>query len=81
MGIPRDAGPPFHGKPGRVRGDWTTTYRDYFGAILGRSTVAQQKLSVRKIRDVLRLMTEARLSDRQIAAVIGTRLSRDGTLR
>jgi hypothetical protein len=33
--------------------------------------VAQPRLSVRKIRDVLRLKTEARLSDRQIAAVLG----------
>jgi hypothetical protein len=29
-------------------------------------------LSVRKIREVLRLKAEARLSDRQIAAVIGS---------
>lgn len=34
--------------------------------------MAQARLSVRKIREVLRLKAEARLSDRQIAAVIGT---------
>jgi len=34
--------------------------------------VAQARLSVRKIREVLRLKAEARLSDRQIAAVIGS---------
>jgi transposase len=34
--------------------------------------VAQARLSVRKIREVLRLKTEARFSDRQIAAVIGS---------
>jgi hypothetical protein len=34
--------------------------------------VAQPRLSVRKIRDVLRLKSEARLSDRQIAAVLGS---------
>ncbi len=34
--------------------------------------MAQARLSVRKIRDVLRLKNEARLSDRQIAAVLGT---------
>jgi len=34
--------------------------------------VAQVRLSVRKIREVLRLKAEARLSDRQIAAVIGS---------
>jgi hypothetical protein len=33
--------------------------------------VAQARLSVRKIRDVLRLKNEARLSDRQIGAVLG----------
>lgn len=33
--------------------------------------MAQARLSVRKIREVLRLKTEARLSDRQIAAVLG----------
>ena len=32
--------------------------------------MAQARLSVRKIRDVLRLKNEARLSDRQIAAVL-----------
>ena len=31
--------------------------------------MAQARLSVRKIREVLRLKSEARLSDRQIAAV------------
>jgi transposase len=34
--------------------------------------VAQARLSVRKIRDVLRLKAEAHLSDRQIAAVLGS---------
>jgi hypothetical protein len=34
--------------------------------------VAQARLSVRKIREVLPLKAEARLSDRQIAAVIGS---------
>jgi transposase len=34
--------------------------------------VAQARLSVRKIREVLRLKNEARLSDRQIAAVLGS---------
>ena len=34
--------------------------------------MAQARLSVRKIRDVLRLKNEARLSDRQIAAVLGS---------
>lgn len=34
--------------------------------------MAQARLSVRKIREVLRLKAEARLSDRQIAAVIGS---------
>jgi transposase len=34
--------------------------------------VAQARLSVRKIRDVLRLKNEAHLSDRQIAAVLGS---------
>ncbi len=34
--------------------------------------MAQPRLSVRKIRDVLRLKAEARLSDRQIAAVLGS---------
>jgi hypothetical protein len=34
--------------------------------------VAQPRLSVRKIRDVLRLKSEAQLSDRQIAAVLGS---------
>jgi transposase len=34
--------------------------------------VAQARLSVRKIREVLRLKSEARLSDRQIAAVLGS---------
>lgn len=34
--------------------------------------MAQARLSVRKIREVLRLKTEARLSDRQIAAVLGS---------
>ena len=34
--------------------------------------MAQPRLSVRKIRDVLRLKSEARLSDRQIAAVLGS---------
>jgi hypothetical protein len=34
--------------------------------------VAQTRLSVRKIRDVLRLKNEARLSDRQIGAVLGS---------
>jgi len=34
------------------------------------STVAQARFSVRKIREVLRLNSEARLSDRQIAAVL-----------
>jgi hypothetical protein len=34
--------------------------------------VAQARLSVRRIREVLRLKAEARLSDRQIAAVIGS---------
>jgi hypothetical protein len=34
--------------------------------------VAQARLSVRKIRDVLRLEAEAHLSDRQIAAVLGS---------
>jgi transposase len=34
--------------------------------------VAQERLSVRKIREVLRLKHEARLSDRQIAAVLGS---------
>ncbi len=72
MQIPRHAGPPFHGKPGRVRGDRTTRYRDLFGPFPGRSTVAQARLSVRKIGEVLRLKAEARLSDRQIAAVIGS---------
>ena len=33
--------------------------------------MAQARLSVRKIREVLRLKNEARLSDRQIGAVIG----------
>jgi len=52
--IPRHAGPPFHSKPGRVRGDRTTSYRDLFRAMPGRSTVAQARLSVRKIREVAR---------------------------
>jgi hypothetical protein len=34
--------------------------------------VAQARLSVRKIREVLRLKNEARLSDRQIGAVLGS---------
>ena len=34
--------------------------------------MAQARLSVRKIREVLRLKAEARLSDRQIAAVLGS---------
>jgi len=34
--------------------------------------VAQARLSVRKIREVLRLKAEARMSDRQIAAVVGS---------
>jgi IS30 family transposase len=34
--------------------------------------VAQARLSVRKIREVLRLEAEARLSDREIAAVVGS---------
>jgi hypothetical protein len=34
--------------------------------------VAQARLSVRKIREVLRLKKEARLSDRQVAAVLGS---------
>ncbi len=34
--------------------------------------MAQARLSVRKIREVLRLKAEARLSDRQIAAVVGS---------
>jgi transposase len=34
--------------------------------------VAQARLSVRKIREVLRLRAEARLSERQIAAVVGS---------
>ncbi|MGP8112130.1 MAG: hypothetical protein ACLQFT_06760 [Steroidobacteraceae bacterium] len=34
--------------------------------------MAQPRLSVRKIRDVLRLKSEAQLSDRQIAAVLGS---------
>ena len=34
--------------------------------------MAQARLSVRKIREVLRLKSEARLSDRQIAAVLGS---------
>ena len=34
--------------------------------------MAQARLSVRKIRDVLRLKSEAQLSDRQIAAVLGS---------
>ena len=34
--------------------------------------MAQARLSVRKIREVLRLKNEARLSDRQIAAVLGS---------
>jgi transposase len=34
--------------------------------------VAQPRLSVRKIRDVLRLKVEAQLSERQIAAVLGS---------
>ena len=34
--------------------------------------MAQARLSVRRIREVLRLKAEARLSDRQIAAVIGS---------
>ena len=34
--------------------------------------MAQARLSVRKIRDVLRLKNEAHLSDRQIAAVLGS---------
>ena len=34
--------------------------------------MAQPRLSVRKIRDVLRLKVEAQLSDRQIAAVLGS---------
>ena len=34
--------------------------------------MAQARLSVRKIRDVLRLKAEAHLSDRQIAAVLGS---------
>jgi transposase len=34
--------------------------------------VAQARLSVRKIREVLRLKAEARLSDREIAAAIGS---------
>jgi IS30 family transposase len=34
--------------------------------------VAQARLSVRKIREALRLKNEARLSDRQIAAVLGS---------
>lgn len=34
--------------------------------------MAQPRLSVRKIRDVLRLKIEAQLSDRQIAAVLGS---------
>ena len=71
-GIPRHAGPPFRGKPGRVRGDRTTSYRDLFGVYPGRSTVAQARLTVRRIREVLRLKAEARLSHRQIAAVIGS---------
>ena len=34
--------------------------------------MAQARLSVRKIREVLRLKAEARLSDREIAAAIGS---------
>ena len=34
--------------------------------------MAQARLSVRKIREVLRLKNEAQLSDRQIAAVLGS---------
>jgi IS30 family transposase len=34
--------------------------------------VAQARLSVRKIREALRLKNEAHLSDRQIAAVLGS---------
>ncbi len=34
--------------------------------------MAQARLSVRKIREVLRLKSEGRLSDRQIAAVLGS---------
>ena len=34
--------------------------------------MAQARLSVRKIRDVLRLKNEAHLSDRQIGAVLGS---------
>ena len=34
--------------------------------------MAQARLSVRKIREVMRLKHEARLSDRQIAAVLGS---------
>ena len=39
--------------------------------------MAQARLSVRKIRDVLRLKHEAQLSDRQIAAVLGSARSAD----
>ena len=34
--------------------------------------MAQARLSVRKIREVLRLKAEARLSDREIAAATGS---------
>ena len=37
--------------------------------------MAQARLSVRKIREVLRLKAESGLSDRQIAAVIGSALT------
>lgn len=78
--IPRDAGPVFHGMPGHrfhgkpeeVRRAGQPSYRDLFWRFPGRSTVAQARLSVRKIREVLRLKSEARLSDRQITAVLGS---------
>ena len=38
--------------------------------------MAQARLSVRKIREVLRLTAEARLSDREIAAPFGGRFGK-----
>ena len=37
-----------------------------------RSTVAQQRLPMRKIREILRLKAEAGLSDQRIAEAIGS---------
>ena len=44
--------------PGRIRGAGQPSYRDLFGLIPGRSTVAQERLSVPKIREVLRLKSD-----------------------